>query len=200
MSTAKRIWDAASELHPSHGWNEARTAEVSRRWIAGESASHISKALGGVSRNSVIGKVHRLGLASSGRAKATDPSTRSRALNKTPKSPKPKRMLTPAPVTKRPDLTPVTVRVSSNGRSVYTLPPSEPLRPTQTVNTGVEPKPLLERGFGECCWPVSGEGADTLFCSAPVSKANWCSQHARIGFQPANGWYSDKAGGQPDGC
>ena len=44
------------------GWDEARTEMVRKLWAEGLSASHIANRLGGVTRNGVIGKVHRMGL------------------------------------------------------------------------------------------------------------------------------------------
>jgi hypothetical protein len=41
-------------------WPDDRVKQLIQRWEAGESASRIGKALGGVSRNAVIGKVKRL--------------------------------------------------------------------------------------------------------------------------------------------
>jgi GcrA cell cycle regulator len=45
-------------------WNEERTAQLTKMWLEGMSASQCARQLGGVSRNAVIGKVHRLGLDS----------------------------------------------------------------------------------------------------------------------------------------
>lgn len=47
----------------SHGWSGEREALLRKLWAEGLSAAQIAKQLGGVSRNAVIGKVHRLGLA-----------------------------------------------------------------------------------------------------------------------------------------
>ena len=47
-------------------WTEERVSVLKKLWAEGHSASQIAKQLGGVTRNAVIGKVHRLGL--SGRA------------------------------------------------------------------------------------------------------------------------------------
>ena len=50
-------------------WTDERVELLRQLWLDGRSASQISAQLGhGVTRNAVIGKVHRLGLA--GRAKA----------------------------------------------------------------------------------------------------------------------------------
>jgi len=44
------------------GWTDDRVAMLRRLWEDGQSASKIAAQLGGVTRNAVIGKVHRLGL------------------------------------------------------------------------------------------------------------------------------------------
>lgn len=49
-------------------WTDERIEQLKSLWTEGLSASHIAKVMGGISRNAVIGKVHRLGLA--GRAMA----------------------------------------------------------------------------------------------------------------------------------
>ena len=54
------------------GWTDERVANLKKLWLDGLSASQIAKQLGGVTRNAVIGKVHRLGL--SGRAAPSQPS------------------------------------------------------------------------------------------------------------------------------
>ena len=44
-------------------WTDERVETLKRMWTEGQSASQIAKELGGVTRNAVIGKVHRLGLS-----------------------------------------------------------------------------------------------------------------------------------------
>ncbi|WP_339951826.1 GcrA family cell cycle regulator [uncultured Albimonas sp.] len=44
-------------------WTDERVELLKSMWGEGKSASQIAKALGGVTRNAVIGKVHRLGLS-----------------------------------------------------------------------------------------------------------------------------------------
>ena len=54
-------------------WTDERVELLRQLWLDGKSASQISAQLGlGVTRNAVIGKVHRLGL--SGRAKSSAPA------------------------------------------------------------------------------------------------------------------------------
>ena len=50
------------------GWTDERVELLKKLWADGLSASQIAAELGGITRNAVIGKVHRLGL--SGRAKS----------------------------------------------------------------------------------------------------------------------------------
>ena len=45
------------------GWTDERVEQLKSLWTEGLSASQIARVLGGVTRNAVIGKVHRLGLA-----------------------------------------------------------------------------------------------------------------------------------------
>ena len=54
------------------GWTDERVESLKKLWLEGLSASQIAKQLGGVTRNAVIGKVHRLGL--SGRAAPSQPA------------------------------------------------------------------------------------------------------------------------------
>src|SRR2546421_3223305 len=49
-------------------WTDERVETLKKLWTEGLSASQIAAELGGITRNAVIGKVHRLGL--SGRAKS----------------------------------------------------------------------------------------------------------------------------------
>jgi GcrA cell cycle regulator len=58
-------------------WTDERVEILAREWANGESAAHIARTLGGVTRNAVIGKVHRLGLQ--GRAPCRSGVKRQRA-------------------------------------------------------------------------------------------------------------------------
>src|SRR6056300_126663 len=54
-------------------WTDDRVETLKQLWTDGLSASQIARKMGGVTRNAVIGKVHRLGL--SGRASPARVST-----------------------------------------------------------------------------------------------------------------------------
>ena len=59
-------------------WTDERVETLKKMWGEGQSASQIAKELGGVTRNAVIGKVHRLGLSNrvgpGGAAEGGEPS------------------------------------------------------------------------------------------------------------------------------
>lgn len=68
-------------------WTEERIATLTKMWEGGSTASEIATELGGVSRNAVIGKAHRLGLkARPSPVKAKD---KKKAPNKKEAAPKP---------------------------------------------------------------------------------------------------------------
>src|SRR5215207_9206903 len=50
------------ELILSMSWTDERIERLKKMWADGATASQIADELGGVSRNAVIGKAHRLGL------------------------------------------------------------------------------------------------------------------------------------------
>src|SRR5690348_13278389 len=56
------LWHKPQGRRPM-GWTDERVEQLKNLWTEGLSASQIARALGGVTRNAVIGKVHRLGLA-----------------------------------------------------------------------------------------------------------------------------------------
>ena len=55
-------------------WTDDRVEKLKTMWAEGQSASQIAKELGGVTRNAVIGKVHRLGLSNRAAAKTAAPA------------------------------------------------------------------------------------------------------------------------------
>jgi len=77
---------------PLIGWTDERVELLKKLWMEGFSASQIANELGeGVTRNAVIGKVHRLKL--SGRAKPASAAPRVRS---TPRSSGPRRVASPS--------------------------------------------------------------------------------------------------------
>ena len=65
-------------------WTEEKVDKLKELWGKGNTASQIAEIIGGISRNAVIGKVHRLGL--SNRASSTKPIRDKASVRSAPKS------------------------------------------------------------------------------------------------------------------
>lgn len=152
-------------------WSDERVERLTRMWtIDGLSAGQIAKQLGGITRNSVIGKVHRMGLACVGRVHATKP----RAI--IPKS-APRQKMPPLPKAGEPGV--IVVRAINSKRVVENLLRIEPVI---TLPAGSMARPWETRKEGECAWPVNtwapGEGRSAMSCCAPVSEGSpYCREH-----------------------
>jgi GcrA cell cycle regulator len=91
----------------SLSWTDERIDRLKELWSQGKTASHIAEELGGVSRNAVIGKAHRLGLQSRpSPVKPNEPAPKARAKARdkagtaaasAPSEPKPAAEAPPAP-------------------------------------------------------------------------------------------------------
>ena len=67
-------------------WTDERIATLKKMWEGGSTASQIAEELGGVSRNAVIGKAHRLGLKSRPSPVKANDKKKKAAAKKTTKS------------------------------------------------------------------------------------------------------------------
>ncbi len=91
-------------------WTDERVELLKKMWAEGKSASQIAKELGSVTRNAVIGKVHRLGLSSrtgdtsTAEAPAEPPAAAAaEAPRAKPPAPEARRPAEPAPEAEVPD-------------------------------------------------------------------------------------------------
>ncbi|GLK85221.1 GcrA family cell cycle regulator [Ancylobacter defluvii] len=155
-------------------WTDERVELLKKLWSEGLSASQIAAELGGVTRNAVIGKVHRLGL--SGRAKAAAaPAPR-------PRKPRPA-VVASAPA--RP-------MVSGNNalapvmRPVIEPEPVEMPDPVANVIPMAERCTILDLTEFTCRWPVGEPGkGDFYYCGSRTKTGlPYCSYHSRIAYQP----------------
>lgn len=154
------------------GWTDERVELLKKMWAAGLSASQVAKTLGGITRNSVIGKVHRMKLP--GRAKPSKPVVAARAA-RIARAPRPPRV-------ERPKLV-----IAGNGAVLQVAKAPAPRVSTLEAQPlpGVDPKPWLERAFGECAFVVGGDGADALSCCAKVKSGTpYCAPHNKIMYAP----------------
>ena len=146
------------------GWTDERVETLKKLWLDGLSASQIAKQLGGVTRNAVIGKVHRLGL--SGRATPSQPQ---RPIFKAPRAPRPA-VAAAAPAPRRP-IEPV--MPSAQPAPAYY--PEEPGSAT-----------VLTLGAHMCKWPIGDPSSDSFtFCGRRSDREGpYCMDHARVAYQP----------------
>jgi GcrA cell cycle regulator len=151
----------AFECSAVGGWTDARVELLKKLWLDGKSASQIAKQLGGVTRNAVIGKVHRLGL--SGRAAPSQPG---RLVFKAPRPPRP---------------------VQARPLRRLELVADSPKLQSEPVNILEEPgtATILTLGAHMCKWPI-GEpaNADFTFCGRRSGDGPYCVKHARVAYQP----------------
>lgn len=152
-------------------WTDDRVDLLKKLWSEGLSASQIAGRLGDVTRNAVIGKVHRLGL--SGRA------TTSRM-----KSHRPRQRLATAKRQTRARVTPLG---NPAVRALY-QPDAEPFVPAadELVIPLAERKTIQTLSETSCKWPIGDpQLADFHFCGKTrVTGLPYCEHHARRAFQP----------------
>lgn len=145
-------------------WTEERVESLKKLWLEGLSASQIAKLLGGVTRNAVIGKVHRLGL--SGRATPSQPA---RATYKAPRPARP--AVSAAPIVRRP----------LEARFVA-APAPRPAPYVEMPGTAT----VLTLGRHMCKWPIGDPATDEFtFCGRRAGdEGPYCIEHARLAYQP----------------
>ena len=110
-------------------WTDERIATLKKMWEGGSTASQIADELGGVSRNAVIGKAHRLGLKSR-------PSPVKPAEKKVEAKPKP----APKPVASKPAAR--TEAPSASARNAPSAAASNPPAPTAKPAAPIPSQPL----------------------------------------------------------
>lgn len=139
-------------------WTDERIDQLKTMWERGLTASQIADELGGVSRNAVIGKAHRLGLQSRpSPVKANEPVKKSAA--PPPRKPEPEAPRAAAPVAPA-QLAPVTPRPASPAAPaapVAAQPPAEEAAPTpapQPRIISVGPGGFLRQGPGDQQAPI----------------------------------------------
>lgn len=154
------------------GWTEERVAELKKLWAEGHSASQIAKRLGSVTRNAVIGKVHRLGL--SGRA------TPSRPVKRPPRLARPKPQHMPRPASAREGA------VAGGPREPQPLVETEAFVEPQRLPNG-EMVTVMTVKDSMCKWPIGDPAESTFGFCGRQSDANspYCAEHGRVAFQPA---------------
>ena len=179
-------------------WTDERVEQLKKMWNEGQSASQIAKELGGVTRNAVIGKVHRLGLSNrttgSGAAKGAPEKSATKA--KATSKPAPRKSAATPETEAAPAARPAPM--SAARRQI--IPAGQPLPPQPSANEispealatqrEVEKKAkkltLMELTERTCKWPVGDPATDDFwFCGLSVKAGKpYCEAHVGVAFQP----------------
>jgi len=142
-------------------WTDDRVEQLKTLWAEGLSAAQIANKMGGVTRNAVIGKVHRLGL--SGRATPAKPQRGRVTMDR-----KEGAAIAKAPA---PDLKPVI--------------PEPAFIPPALLDTG-DLMTVATIKNNMCKWPIGDPATDAFhFCGqSTLSGKSYCGHHANLAFQP----------------
>lgn len=154
-------------------WTEDRVARAKKLWLEGQSALQIAADLGGgLSRNAVIGKLTRMGLARNGASVPTSVKP-----VKAPKAPK------ALAKTRRPIPLPATTAYGwrPGPASEVKAPDLATVRKAEAAP--VEPgllKTFAEKGVDECSWPIGAPDPvrGQLFCGQRTAfRKSYCPCH-----------------------
>jgi GcrA cell cycle regulator len=181
-------------------WSDERVELLKKMWGEGQSASQIAKELGGVTRNAVIGKVHRLGLSNrnnGAKAEAAKPAPEEKTEAKPASGPKAKPTEEAEP---KPEPAEETAPVPMSRARAAIIPAGQRLPPQPSANeidpaalakvSEIEKKArklsLMELTERTCKWPVGDPATeDFWFCGLPVQPGKpYCEAHVGVAFQP----------------
>ncbi len=182
-------------------WTEDRVEILSKLWAEGLSASQIAKQLGGVTRNAVIGKVHRLGL--SGRAKPSRPKPAAKAKTTASAARKPKTTAKAASAKGAAKSASAATRsVATSAKSSKHQPAraiaskvAEGVKPAKELAPALKAKPLKDGSYATiltltdhmCKWPIGDPSGDEFrFCGRKTDPDEpYCTPHSMVAYQPS---------------
>ncbi len=159
-------------------WTEERVELLRKLWREGRSAAQVAAALGSdTTRNAVIGKIHRLGLADRSMTTASSGAPRVRA-------------------TRAPRVQPRAGAAQGGGvvgNVALALAPQIAVAPQDNPEFDVVVPitarvTLLDLRDAMCRWPMGDPSSSEFrFCGAksPSSAGPYCRHHAAIAYQPA---------------
>ncbi|WGV16403.1 GcrA family cell cycle regulator [Fuscovulum ytuae] len=184
-------------------WTDERVETLKRMWAEGQSASQIAKELGGVTRNAVIGKVHRLGLSNRAPGGREDEDEAPVAAKPEPKpepagttaraEPAPPRPAPERPVAAPSNVTPLPVRkpIVPAGQPLPPQPSANEISPealasVREVEKRARRLTLMELTERTCKWPIGDPATDDFwFCGLPSLPGKpYCEAHVGVAFQP----------------
>lgn len=179
-------------------WTDERVEILKKMWGEGQSASQIAKELGGVTRNAVIGKVHRLGLSNRATTNAAPkaeakPKATPKAEPKAPPKEQPASKAAEPAAEKPSNVTPLRRQIIPAGHPLPPQPSANEISPEALARVSeIEKKAkkltLLELTERTCKWPVGDPATPNFwFCGLPTQTGKpYCEAHVGVAFQPMN--------------
>jgi len=186
-------------------WSDERVAILKKMWLEGSSASEIAKELGNITRNAVIGKIHRLGMSnrdtnnlksgsSTSNAKKSVRRGRPPKVNKEEKKRgRPHKLKDPGDFPGTLDLKEKStissakeMRLDENKTKVASDLSEETLQNILKVEMKSKKISLMELTERTCKWPIGDPATDTFwFCGHESEPGKpYCKTHISIAFQP----------------
>ena len=186
-------------------WSDERVAVLKKMWLEGNSASEIAKELGNITRNAVIGKVHRLGLSNrdtnvSKAGVTAEKSIKGLKRGRPPKiNTEPKKKGRPQKITQLKDQNDATVerdipisasgtteRSNDNRLEVVSDLSEETLKDLLKVEMKSKKISLMDLTERTCKWPIGDPATDEFwFCGHEAEPGKpYCKTHISIAFQP----------------
>ena len=165
-------------------WTDERVDLLRKLWQDGLSASRIATELaGGVTRNAVIGKVHRLGL--SGRIKTQAvASTMRQKTTKPPQGSAGPGMTTPHRAAAMPMRGNLALAVQERAAP---MPQSRRSYDDNVVSMTAQVT-IMELRESMCRWPMGDPSSpDFRYCGgkSPIGEGPYCPYHSRMAYQPS---------------
>ncbi|GAB5508176.1 MAG: GcrA family cell cycle regulator [Rhizobiaceae bacterium] len=158
-------------------WTDDRVELLKKLWADGLSASQIAAQLGGVSRNAVIGKVHRLKLSGRGRSGSSAPRPKKAATGGS-RAPRTSRTVTQT-------IGATALKAQFDVEAVA----QQDLRPIEDVVVPISRKlGLVQLTEHTCKWPNGDPmSPDFSFCGNDAGESGpYCTYHSRLAYQPAS--------------
>lgn len=166
-------------MSPAPLWTEERVDRLKALLERGFSAGDIAEAFGDVSRNAIIGKVHRLGLAFTRGWGQHETPAAAAARNRRPAPPRaPKPAAPRAVATVKPEAKPPEPKLE--------VPHVDPTPKAWPKPAGPEAIDILGLKAGLCHMPLWGiEARSGLYCGKPVrgERQRWCAACAQLVYE-----------------
>lgn len=168
-------------------WTDERIKQLRQLWSEGQSASKIAEKLGGVTRNAVIGKIHRLGLSNRSENSEKKIITKKRG--------RPTKVKNTDNFQEQVDKNKDFSQINSDKIDYLHVDgveydknklPEATLANIAELEENAKKLNLMELTERTCKWPIGDPATENFwFCGHPSEQGKpYCSTHVSIAFQP----------------